>query len=557
MIVRRRPLAVVALSAVAVVTVGTLAAAPSQAAELQRRTVSSADSAELNLVFILDGLRPDSITQAETPNLYRLRESGVNFPNSHAVIPTVTRVNSAVIGTGNQPGNNGIVGNSVYLPSVSATTTVDTGLASVLLRLRQAEGRISLTQTLGERLQARGKKLVTVGSGSSGGSLLLNPTAPDGTGVMINAGSSDGPRAFPASVGQEVERRFGAAPVAASGTVKVDYAIRVLNDYIIPDLDADVVMTWMTEPDGTQHERGVGSPEAKAVIRNDDRNIGLVLDNLQRRGLADKTNIMILSDHGFSLTDYAVNLSTELVGAGLKASATSTDVVVANTGSVALHVQDRDPGKIQAISRFLLQRQDVATVYTAATRPRGGVYRTTRDGSPVQLARGWVDGTYSLELIGHANPQRGADVVVSFPWTDKPNSYGVSGTATTSAGGTGVTGVRTGVASTHGSFSPYDITNTLFGWGVDFKDGVTSSVPAGNVDVAPTLLALEGIGSRGTDGRVLSEALYGGPNPRRVTYRTWELTLAQRNYGYHGLVTISTVGNQRYVDQARRLTTSR
>ena len=59
-----------------------------------------AGKATLNLVLVLDGLRPDSITEQETPHLWRLREEGVNFPNGHAVFPTVTRANAAAIGTG-------------------------------------------------------------------------------------------------------------------------------------------------------------------------------------------------------------------------------------------------------------------------------------------------------------------------------------------------------------------------------------------------------------------------------------------------------------------------
>ena len=68
-----------------------------------------AGKASLNLVLVLDGLRPDSITEQETPNLWRLREEGVNFPNGHAVFPTVTRANAAAIGTGVYPDRNGFL----------------------------------------------------------------------------------------------------------------------------------------------------------------------------------------------------------------------------------------------------------------------------------------------------------------------------------------------------------------------------------------------------------------------------------------------------------------
>lgn len=539
----------VVLPALAVLISASLAGTVSvQAAE-------PSDQAELNLVFVLDGLRPDSISYAQTPNLFRLRQQGVNFPNSHSVVPTVTRVNSTVLGTGSQPGTNGILGNDVYLPSVSATSTVSTGSANELLKLRAAEGRISLAKTLGERLEAEGKKFVALGSGTSGSTLLLNPTAPDGTGVMINTGATDGPLAFPAKVGQQMTQRYGAPP-SGPGTSKVDYAITVLNDYVLPDLKPDVVMTWMTEPDGSQHDHGVGSPEALAAIRNDDRNIGLVLDRLRQRGQLDRTNIMVVSDHGFSVTDGVVNLGQELVKAGLKQSATSTDVVVTSTGSAAVHVKDRDPGKIQAISEFLLRRQDIDTVFTAVRRPAGGQYRVANAHASVKaLAKGWVDGTFSLELIGHANAERGADIVATFPWSSKPNAFGVAGTAVTSGGGSSVTGPRTGNASTHGSFSPFDVRNTFFGWGVDFKDGVISNVPAGNVDVAPTLLALEGVFPRGMDGRVLSEGLYGGPRPAAVPSSRQELVVTSRDGSYRGQVDVSVVEGRRYIDQSRRLAT--
>src|SRR5258707_15228076 len=75
---------------------------------------ASAGRATLNLVLVLDGLRPDAITPEETPNLWRLRREGVNFPNSHAVFPTVTRVNATAGSTGTYPDRNGILRNPIY-----------------------------------------------------------------------------------------------------------------------------------------------------------------------------------------------------------------------------------------------------------------------------------------------------------------------------------------------------------------------------------------------------------------------------------------------------------
>src|SRR3954465_13141626 len=74
--------------------------------------------AALHLVLIWDGLRPDSINAADTPNLFRLRVEGVRFGPSPAGFPTVTRVNATSLATGTYPSRHGIMGNQIYVPAV-------------------------------------------------------------------------------------------------------------------------------------------------------------------------------------------------------------------------------------------------------------------------------------------------------------------------------------------------------------------------------------------------------------------------------------------------------
>src|SRR3954468_9649889 len=175
-----------------------------------------AGKATLNLVLVLDGLRPDSITAQETPNLWRLREQGVNFPNGHAVFPTVTRANAAAIGTGVYPDRNGIFGNTLYVRQVDPNHSFGNDDHKNLLRLDAATGgRMVLAKTLGEILAERGKPLAVVSSGTSGSALLVNPRAPKGAGVLINGFWEPGVRvAFPDAVNETVLHRFPAAPGA-------------------------------------------------------------------------------------------------------------------------------------------------------------------------------------------------------------------------------------------------------------------------------------------------------------------------------------------------------
>jgi arylsulfatase A-like enzyme len=482
----------------------------------------------LVLVFVVDGLRPDSISAEDTPTLFRLRAEGVDLANSHAVFPTVTRVNAAAIATGTQPGTNGLVGNQMLVPAVDARRASDTGNYRNFLTLDQATGgRVLQAPTLAERLHARGLMLAGVSSGSTGSAFLLNPKAISGIGALINGYFDPGKTvAYPAGISEAVLARFGPAPVKAPGGARFDAAVtwtqRVLREYVLPELAPAVVINWLTEPDHSQHHAGVGSPAAREALRNDDREIAQVLAGLH----AASISVLVVSDHGFTTNTAGVDVAGALVLAKLKAAADSTDVILASSGqAVALHVDGHDAERIARLARFI-QAQDW-----------GGVI----------FAAGSVEGAFPLELIHVANRERSPDLLFTFPWTSRRNVFGVSGTdlANVSAGGAPY-------VSDHGSMSPWNVRNTFLAWGAGVKKGVTVGVPAGNVDVTPTVLALLGIdGETGLDGRVVTEALEGGPDPERVAVETRIHTAAAG--AYRAALQISTVDGRRYVDKSWRV----
>jgi len=106
-------------------------------------------------------------------------------------------------------------------------------------------------------------------------------------------------------------------------------------------------------------------------------------------------------------------------------------------------------------------------------------------------------------------------------------------------------------ASDHGSMSPWNVRNTLLAWGPSFKKRTIVRAPAGNVDVTPTILALLGIADRdGLDGRVLAEALAGGPDAEQLAVETRAYTVEAGVY--RAALQISTVDGRRYVDRSWR-----
>jgi predicted AlkP superfamily pyrophosphatase or phosphodiesterase len=65
------------------------------------------------ILFVWDGMRPDSITETDTPNLAALKHSGTFFSDNHSSYPTFTMMNAAAFATGSFSGKSGFYGNSL------------------------------------------------------------------------------------------------------------------------------------------------------------------------------------------------------------------------------------------------------------------------------------------------------------------------------------------------------------------------------------------------------------------------------------------------------------
>jgi arylsulfatase A-like enzyme len=516
---------------------------------------SAAGRATLNIVIVIDGLRPDAVTPEETPNLWRLRRDGVNFTASHSVFPTVTRVNATAIGTGALPARNGVTGNSQYVRAVDPAHAFANDDHASLMRLdRVTSGGMVLAKTLGEILHERGRTLAAVSSGSTGSALLTNARAPQGAGVLINGYWEPGVRvAFPDAVNDEIARRFPPAPVRAGNAEAQDGSVAwtqtVLRDYVLPELKPDVIINWLTEPDHIAHATGPGSPQTRASIRNDDAEIGLLLKRLDELGRRDQTNIIVVSDHGFSRSTFGVNVTAELIAAGLKAGPDSDDVVLASSGQTQLiHIKDRDRARIHAITAFLQGRDWTGVLFTAGVASAGGAV-------PVE---GSEPGTFSTRLAHLDHPERGPDIVLTFPWRSEKNAYGVPGADFTAAR---ATGPLTGEAGNHGSMSPWTVHNTFIAWGIDFKHGAVVRTPVSNVDITPTLVALMGLDGDADgkpalppfDGRAVTEAFADGPDAEQVAMTTVTYFTATPDGAFQAAIQVSEAGGRRYLDKSWRV----
>jgi predicted AlkP superfamily pyrophosphatase or phosphodiesterase len=486
-------------------------------------------------IFVIDGLRPDSINAADTPTLERLRAEGVEYVNSHSVFPTSTRINAASLATGAYPVLHGIVGNSMFVGRVSASGPFDTGDHRRLLELEAVEGRAATAQTLGEVLQRHGRTLVTASSGTTGNGFLLNPQARHGAGVAIHGLFGSDARAYPRTVSDAILERFGTPPPDPDDLGQMRWTDTVVREYVLPELRPDVMIDWMGPLDAAQHASGVGSRQAKDALRHVDESLSRTIAKIEALGLSQRFSIIITSDHGFARHGEGINVTQALIGAGLKESAASTDVIVASQGqSVLFYLPGGDSGRTLRLVQFLQRQPWVDLVFT-----RGG----TGD-------QGSLPGTFSLDLIKASHPTRAADVAVSLAWSSNRNQFGVPGTHTINAG---VTGPIAGEASGHGGLSPWVVRNTLVAWGADFKPRTRITAPASLADIMPTVLAalgIDGQACRQGCGRVLREALKDSSS--RAAMRTARRTVRTRSGDYRASIQLSIVEDHRYVDSGSR-----
>ena len=495
-----------------VTIVAAAAAIASAAAASQGRARDGASHTQL--VIVVDGLRPDYVTPELMPRLVQLGQRGIVFTAHHSVFPTVTRVNASSIATGAYPETHGLLGNTVYAPAVNATRGLDTGSRENLEAIARAGGPLLTAPSLGEILQQAGRKLLVVGSGTSGAAFLLNHTVANG--AIIHHEFTR-----PVELGAHVVETLGpppahAMPNAAQNRRAVDAYLKLGLEEIHPD----VTLMWISDPDTTGHAMGVGSPATRESLKLVDAEIGRVEDALRAKGMADRTNLIVTADHGFSTHTGELKLGALVEPFARPMPDGSPDIVVAEG---AIHFRaGADADRVAAIVAVLQRRPEVGAIFTRPA-PRGG-------------PEGRVPGTLSFDVARWNHPRSG-EILVSANWTREKNDAGYEGKT-----------AQSGVAG-HGTTSPYDVHIPFIAAGPDFRERATSGVPTGNVDLAPTLLRLLGVKAPETmTGRVIEEALRNGPSIGSVRVQHVSETARTVDHAYEMTAHISIAAGHRYLD---------
>jgi arylsulfatase A-like enzyme len=453
----------------------------------------AAPKAEHVVLIIWDGMRPDFINAENTPNLQALIQRGTYFANNHAVWPTTTEVNGTVLATGAFPVHSRVVANREFRPEIDPRGPVATEALETVRKGDELTGGkylgvptvVELARQAGQTTAVAGTKPVALLQDRA----TTRPAEPR-SGIVF-AGKS-----FPTELLAPITAALGPFPPYKAdfndprpNTDGNRWTTRALLEHLWHEEVPRYSVLWLSDPDFPQHVTAPGHPVALAGIHDSDSNLGAVVAELSRRGQLDKTDVFVVSDHGFSTIEHMVDSTKYFTDHGVAVSRqfnappANGQVMSVNVGgATGLYVIGHDATVISKLVG-LLQQSDFA----------GPIF--TRDGQP---------GTFALSTA-HLDSPTEADIVFSFRWSGGANAQGAPGLIDAeSKEGTGM----------HGTLSKFDVHNTLVAAGPDIRIGFRDEFPTGNIDVAPTILHLLHLASPdGVDGRVLSEALADAPLP--------------------------------------------
>src|SRR3954451_4910253 len=116
------------------------------------------------VVVVWDGMRPDCVTEQNTPTLAAFAREGVVFKNNRSVFPSSTNVNGVALATGAEPAHSGIIANQEYRVEIDPHKAFDTSDFPELDRIDNFTSKFVGAPTAAEIVQQAGFRTAIAGS---------------------------------------------------------------------------------------------------------------------------------------------------------------------------------------------------------------------------------------------------------------------------------------------------------------------------------------------------------------------------------------------------------
>ncbi|MCR9195433.1 MAG: alkaline phosphatase family protein [Hyphomonas sp.] len=354
-----------------------------------------APSLDHAILFGFDGLRPDSINDADCPNLKTLLDRATVLTRHRSVFPTVTRVNLASLVTGACPNDHGVVANAFFLRGSDRTEPFDTARLNDLTTL----------DTVGHLDAFRAMHVSNALEDGVGGLAVL-ATGSIGSFNLLSGFCNDPDRVFNPRVHCAHESGF-----AGGGANWPMETVKHFVSNIWPRRRPRLSILWFAEADSAGHESGVGSPAHRAAIKAIDGALGHIIEWRNGQQNADRIGIAVASDHGQVSVSGSISLVNWLGDQGFRAGTQwqdALDVVVIPGMSAFLWQPSSNGERVQAIIDRLVGQAWCGPVFTAQDR------------------FGPLRGSFDLADVALRHPAA-PDAVVTFCGDDRTNTHGCPG----------------------------------------------------------------------------------------------------------------------------------
>ncbi|HRR09338.1 MAG TPA: ectonucleotide pyrophosphatase/phosphodiesterase [Rhodothermales bacterium] len=226
-----------------------------------------ADAPTPLILISLDGFRSDYWQKTETPALRQLVASGVRAEWMTPSFPSKTFPNHYTLVTGLYPDHHGIINNTMYDSTLTEVFSLSNRKAVIDPRWWGGEPIWVTAQKQGKR-----------------------------SGVMFWPGSEAPIKGIHPTFWKVYEHEM-------PGNARVDTLLAWLD---LPQTSRPHLFTlYFSTTDDAGHRYGPDAPETEVAIREVDGYLARLLNGLAKRGLTNKVNLVITSDHGMMNIDKA------------------------------------------------------------------------------------------------------------------------------------------------------------------------------------------------------------------------------------------------------------
>lgn len=306
-------------------------------------TARAGDDAPRNVVLIsVDGLAGFYFDddKAPMPTLRRLAAEGALCAQMSCSFPTVTWPNHTTLVTGVPPAVHGVLGNNV-IDRLSGENVKLIGDS------RYDKTELVAAPTIYDAAHAAGRVTAAISWPATRNAPTLNWTLPD-----VYSQQLFDRYATPQLL---TELREANVPVDLRGVwvdadetmARSDYISTRAAVHLIERHQPGLLLLHLLTVDSVQHKYGPRSPEAYWAISYADSCVRDVLDALDRAKLADRTAVIVVSDHGFFAFEKVIQPNIALKQAGLlrveNNEITHKDAyALSQGGAAAVYLFDRD-----------------------------------------------------------------------------------------------------------------------------------------------------------------------------------------------------------------------